>query len=237
MQYPWVFHNIMKYAINFGTYGQEHIPYLCRWASCDNKNSYQKVNYTGWATSPKGVAHFRNGRVHGKCFAWERTKWYGGQLPQLGTFASIGRFEDGKLVQKINFGNENYVNFSINHNIGHPSSFSLFCNQREPWLKFCNARHPRTPLSDEYVFNYEEDEENYILNYFVKRKAVSIFYSEYFFDYLSLNQKLRITGILKNLQWQIDYPEPIEPDLIPKEFPGENPFRWITYWSPDPDQG
>jgi ADP-ribosyl-[dinitrogen reductase] hydrolase len=234
MKCPLVFHNVEKSAIEFGSYGQQHIPYLRSWACCDDKNC-NHTSYTGWATSPKGVAHFRSGRLHGECYAWERTKWHGSQISDLGNFFSIGRFEDGKLIKKINFGNENYVNFSINHNIGHPSSFSLFCNQREPWLKFCNARHPRTPLSDEYVFNYEEDEENYILNYFIKRKAVSIFYSEYFFDYLSLNQRLRITGILKNLQGQIDYPEPIEPDLIPKDCPGENPFRWIITFERDFD--
>ena len=226
MKCPWVFYNVEKNAIEFGSYGQQHIPFLRGWVCCENKDC-DHSKYTGWATSPKGVAHFRNGRLNGGCYTWGRTRWHGMQINELGIFYSIGEFEDGKLIKKINFGVDNHINFWPDHNFGFPNSLSLFLMQKKPWLNFRDASSKEIQYSEEYFFNYEDEPEHYIMNRFIKRKSISTFYTEYFFKYLSLNQKLCITKLLTSLKGQIDNENPIAGELVPKEYPGNNPFRWI----------
>ena len=98
---PVVFHHIEQKAILFGRYAMQHVPFVLGWVVCTIKDC-KHSEFTGWGTSPKGVSYFKNGRPHGHCLAWCRTKWHGGYFSHQGNFHSVGKFENGKLVGKNN---------------------------------------------------------------------------------------------------------------------------------------
>ena len=184
-------------------------------------------------TSPKGVSYFKNGRPHGHCLAWCRTKWHGGYFSHQGNFHSVGKFENGKLLKKTVLGHT--IDFHINgYSFKLPRSFNLFCIQREPWnkLNLLNAN----ALDIDYL--YTESDEYFTLQNSIQRKAISFFYAKEFFKYLSINQKIIISKNLKSLVGQEIEKKEVwdDRDVITKEGPIQYPFINILNLShPDSD--